>query len=60
MNMLTPSQVQLDELLGQCFVDALTEKTMEQIITMKRHIYNSCYSGITAHRHYVFKCSTLL
>ena len=47
MNMLTPSQAQLDELLGQCFVDASTEKTMEQIITMKRHIYNSCYSGIT-------------
>ena len=47
MEMLSPSQVQLDEILGQCFVDASTEKTMEQIITMKKHIHNSSYSGIT-------------
>ena len=47
MDMLTPGQQQLDELLGQCFVDASDERTMQQIITMKRHIYNSCYSGIT-------------
>jgi hypothetical protein len=47
MQMLSPSKVQLDEILGQCFVDASTEKTMEQIITMKKHIHNSSYSGIT-------------
>ena len=47
MDMLTPGQQQLDELLGQCFVDASDERTMQQIITMKRHIHNSCYSGIT-------------
>ena len=47
MDMLTPSQKQLDELLGQCFVDDSDERTMQQIITIKRHIYDSCYSGIT-------------
>ena len=46
MQLLSPSQRQLDELLGQCFVDASTEKTMQAIITMKRHIFEAGYSGI--------------